>query len=172
MTVQELEQCVLLYGRDIYSFCLQLTCDTHLADDLYQDTFLRAMEQLCKLDRTGNVKSYLLSVALRVWKNQKRKIAWRQRIAPTEAFYEELLRLEADQPNGMESVLSNEEKTVVRRAVLQLEEKYRVPVLLFYLEEMPVREIAKLLHVPRGTVLSRLHYARKKLEQRLEGYFL
>ena len=40
MTIQELEQCIALYGNDIYSFCRHLTNDRESADDLYQDTFL------------------------------------------------------------------------------------------------------------------------------------
>lgn len=42
MTIQELEQCILLYGKDIYSFCMHLAKEKESADDLYQDTFLEA----------------------------------------------------------------------------------------------------------------------------------
>ena len=89
MTKFELEQCIKEYGRDIYSFCKQLTCNQQEADDLYQDTFLKALEQLEKLDRRDNSKSYLLSVAVHLWKNRRRKMAWRHRIAPSISFMEE-----------------------------------------------------------------------------------
>ena len=81
MTKHELEQCISKYGSDIYSFCLHLTGNRQQADELYQETFLRAVEKQAEIDAEGNVKSYLLSVAVRLWRNWKRKAAWRSRIA-------------------------------------------------------------------------------------------
>jgi RNA polymerase sigma factor (sigma-70 family) len=83
MTIQELEQCIALYGKDIYSFCRHLTREKDRADDLYQDTFLEAMKKITVIRYGENPKSYLLSIALRIWKNRIRKMAWRNRIAPT-----------------------------------------------------------------------------------------
>ena len=153
MTKFELEQCIKEYGRDIYSFCKQLTCNQQEADDLYQDTFLKALEQLEKLDRRDNSKSYLLSVAVHLWKNRRRKMAWRHRIAPSISFMEE----------------RDEEKRLVQSAVDKLPERLKVCVLLFYMEQLSVTQIAKVLKVPEGTVKSRLYQARKLLEKELES---
>ena len=65
-------------------------------------------------------------------------------------------------------VLRAEERRQVQRAVDALPEKYRVVVLLYYMEELPLAQIASLLHIPSGTVKSRLHQARKLLRQQLE----
>ena len=81
MTKKELEICIAEYGKDIYSFCRQLTVSLQEADDLYQDTFLKALELIPKIDNNKNPKSYLLSIAVHIWKNKKRKFAWRKRIA-------------------------------------------------------------------------------------------
>ena len=56
MTEQELEMCVSQYGKDIYSFCKYLTCNRQEADDLYQDTFLMAVE-LQKKEKRKRKKS-------------------------------------------------------------------------------------------------------------------
>ena len=45
MTMKELESCIEAYGKDIYNFCLHLTRDRELAEDLYQDTFLIAIQK-------------------------------------------------------------------------------------------------------------------------------
>ncbi len=74
MTKQELGLCISEYGRDIYSFCKHLTNNLPEADELYQDTFLKAVELKEKIDYGDNPKSYFLSIALRLWKNKKRKI--------------------------------------------------------------------------------------------------
>ena len=69
MTKTELENCIWEHGKEIYSFCLSLTLNSQEADDLYQDTFLKAMELLHQINYRHNPKSYLLSVALKLWKN-------------------------------------------------------------------------------------------------------
>ena len=83
MTIQELENCIAFYGKDIYSFCVHLTNSRELADDLYQDIFLEVMKKISDINSKANPKSYFLSIAIRLWKNKQRKVAWRKRIAPT-----------------------------------------------------------------------------------------
>lgn len=171
MTIQELEQVIALHGKEIYSFCKSLTGNTYLADELYQDSFLKATEQLGRLQSDGNIKSYLLSVALRLWRNQKRKYAWRKRIAPMEGLVEGT----ADGSGGksadvLQDYLETEQSQMVRRAVDDLADKYRIPVLLYYMEELSVSQIARILGLPQGTVKSRLHTARKRLRSALEEY--
>ena len=85
MTIQELEQFIATYGTDIYSFCVYLTGNRPEAEELYQDTFLKTLELLDKIQKDGNPKSYLLSVAIRIWKNRNRKINRRNSIAPMES---------------------------------------------------------------------------------------
>lgn len=172
MTIQQLDQVIALYGREIYSFCLHLTKSRMEADELYQDTFLTATEQTDKLNADGNPKSYLLSVALRLWKNKKRKLAWRQRIAPVEELFENTQ--EADfgvKEDALYDYLKKEQRQVVEKAVLKLDDKYRIPILLYYMQEMSVAEAAAVMKIPQGTVKSRLAAARKHLESELEDYF-
>lgn len=171
MTIQELEQLIAQAGREIYSFCLHLTGDKMLADDLYQDTFLKAVEKLNQLETDGNLKGYLLSVACRLWKNQKRKFAWRNRIAPTETFDEERRECAQTAEDVLQDYLREEEKGIVRKAVSKLEDKYKIPVLLYYMEDLSVAEVAGVMGIPSGTVKSRLSVARKRLGSELEGYF-
>lgn len=82
MTIQELEQCISLYGKDIYSFCMHLAKEKESADDLYQDAFLEATKKIASIRYEDNPKSYLLSIVIRLWKNRVRKRAWCSRIAP------------------------------------------------------------------------------------------
>ena len=60
---------------------------------------------------------------------------------------------------------------IVRKAIQKLEEKYRIVVLLYYMEELPLTQISQILHVPVGTIKNRLFTARKLLKSELEGYF-
>lgn len=171
MTRPELERCIQEYGKDIYGFCQYLTCNQQEAEDLYQDTFLKAIESKDKIRYEQNPKSYLLSIALRIWKNRKRKYMWRLRIVDTKICPG--VQLEASEKNEGESpekqLLNAEETGIVRQAVVRLPKRLRELVLLYYMEEMSVLQIAGITGLPEGTVKSRLHQARKRLEKELEG---
>ena len=171
MTKLELEQCIKEYGRDIYSFCKHLTCNRQDADDLYQDTFLKAMELQEKLMWQDNPKSYLLSVTVRLWKNRRRKVAWRNRIVPVVSLTEkqDVEPVCEMKSSPEEAYLAEEEKRLVQGAVDKLPEKLKICILLFYMEQLSVVQIAKVLHLPEGTVKSRLYQARKILEKELES---
>ena len=171
MTIQELEQVIAQSGKDIYSFCLHLTGSKVQADELYQDTFLRATEKMDKLQADGNLKSYLLSVSCKLWKNQKRKFAWRNRIAPADVYNEEMGEVLEGKEDILQDYLRLEQCRLVRKAVSTLPDKYRMPILLYYMEEMSVSDVAGILGIPPGTVKSRLSVARKRLESELEGYY-
>ena len=164
----QLEQCIREYGREIYSFCCHLTGNVQEAEELYQDTFLKAVELMKNIDYENNPKSSLISIALRLWKNKKRKYAWRMRIAGTESLIEETVEnLEAENCPE-EEMIQKEIQRQVRKAVAGLEEKYRIPVYLFYTVQMSVAEISKTLKIPEGTVKTRLYKARKLLKEKLE----
>lgn len=171
MTVQELEKFINEYGSGIYSFCKKLCKNRDWADELYQDVWLKACKQLDELETKLNVKNYLISLAIGIWNNRKRKYAWRNRIAPQKELIDD-----ADQDNEIAStdvlteIIIDERKAMVIEAVNSLKDKYRLPVLLYYMEEQPIKAIAELLHIPEGTIKGRLWTARKQLKEMLEGY--
>ena len=67
-----------------------------------------------------------------------------------------------------EEAIQNELREMVRKAVAGLDEKYRIPVYLFYTEQLTVEEISKVLKLPQRTVKTRLYKARKLLKKELE----
>lgn len=174
MNIVQLEQCIRDYGRELYSFCLYLTGNVQEAEDLYQDTFLKALELRERMDAQYNPKNYLISVALHLWKNKKRKYAWRMRIAGTRQLVEECTEAEqaaeheSFEASAEEQILQKEVTLQVRKAVAELEEKYRIPVYLYYTAQLSVGEISRILKIPEGTVKTRLHKARKLLKTKLE----
>ena len=170
MTKHELEMCISEYGKDIYAFCKHLTNNTLEADDLYQDTFLKAAELNREIDYENNPKSYLLSIALRIWRNKKRKFAWRKRIADVQAIVEER---DTDmyvpvEMSPEEQVIHKENDKLVRGAVNRLPDKLKIVTLLFYMDDLSTTQIAEVMRIPTGTDLSRLYQARKILRKELE----
>ena len=160
------ETLVETYGDAIFGLCRKLTGDKHDAEDLYQQTFLIALGKQFRKD--GNPKALLTGICIAQWKNEIRKRARRHRIAPqtgTEATLADPQCLE-------EEAFARLQEEAVRRIVAELDEKFRLPVLLYYSMELPLSDIAHVLHIPEGTVKSRLSAARQKIKQELEvtGY--
>lgn len=169
MSREELEGWIAAYGKDIYSFCRTLTPNKQEADDLYQDTFLKMVELCSRVDVKQNPKGYLLSVAVNLWRNHRRKFSWRQRITgPLVSVEEMVMDVPSMEQSVEEQMISEEERGLVRSAVDALSWNYRLPVYLFYMEEMKISEIAKILKIPEGTVKSRLYKAKKVLKRELE----
>lgn len=170
MTKQELEICIDEYGKDVYSFCKHLTNNPLEADDLYQDTFLMAVELKEKIEYSKNPKSYLLSIALRIWRNKKRKFAWRKRIADVQSLADERnTDMGKSAKLSLEEIITAKERDeAIQMAVNRLPEKLKIVILLFYMEDLSTTQIAETVKIPIGTVLSRLHQARKILKKELE----
>lgn len=82
MKQEELENYICTYGKDLYSFCCCVTRNRQEADDLYQDTFLKMYELSDSLVILTNPKSYLMGVALNLYRNYKRKLSVRLSIRP------------------------------------------------------------------------------------------
>jgi RNA polymerase sigma-70 factor (ECF subfamily) len=166
-----LDELVLQHGQAIYRFCYKLAGNKADADDLYQETFLRALELQHRLDDALNPKSYLIGIAVRLWKNKRRKWFRRQQIAPEKHWDDGITERAAGtgHPSSPEEItVYNESVALIRDAVDQLPDKFRLPLLMFYTAELTIAEIAKALNISQGTVKSRLHKARKLLENRLE----
>jgi len=169
MRQEELEQYIQDYGRDLYSFCCSMTRSREEAQDLYQDTFLKLYEIGEKVVIEKNPKSYLMGISVNIYRNHKRKLSIRQRIAGIQQSVEEMdIDIASDARLTEEEVIVQEECRMVRSAVRQLSDKYRLPILLFYMEELSLTEIAAVLKLSEGTVKSRLYRAKKILKQKLE----
>ena len=166
-----IERLITEHGRDIYSFCVYLTGDRHIADDLYQQTFLVAMEK-GGIDMSNNPKSYLLGIAVNINNNRRRKdIRHQSKIDVSDRdLSEEAYNVAADQEPVEDEIYTRERNKAIRREVLKLPAKLRDVVLLFYTEQLQIQEIAAVLKISEGTVKSRLHNARNTLRERLQNY--
>ncbi len=170
MSQKELEQYIYTYGRELYSFCCSVTRSRQEAEDLYQDTLLKFYELGENLVIEKNPKSYLMGISVNLYRNYKRKLSVRQRITGTWQSVEELAGdIPADRRLTEEEVIVREACRALRSAVGQLPDKYRIPILLFYMEELSLTEIAAALGLPEGTVKSRIHRAKKILRQKCAG---
>ena len=154
------------HSDSLYRFCRSLAYTREDAEDLFQETFVRALEQLPKLRGSDNPRNFLFSTALYLWKSWKRKHARRNHLAPVGPLDDNM----AGAADTEESIMKQERIQTVRKLVEALPEELRIPTILYYTVEMKVRDIAATLKLPVGTVKSRLFKARKLVEKGLVAF--
>lgn len=160
------EELVDIYGDSVYRFCRSLTYNESDAEDLFQETFIKAYEQFSKIQLSENPQGVLFSIAAYTFKSWKRKFARRQKIAPMQPMDNSELH---DSCNLEDDYIKKESLIAVQIAVNGLPDKFKIPIVLHYTFERKVSEIAQILNVSQGTIKSRLFKARKLIEQKLEA---
>mgnify|MGYP002686953224 FL=1 len=107
-----------------------------------------------------------------MWRGKKRRYARRERIAPMQSLSEDasIEQLPVSSKPLDELMIEKMEKEKVRTIIERLPEKMKLVILLYYMDELSLKEIAQILKIPSGTVKSRLHQARKKITKEMEVY--
>ena len=118
MDAKEVEKCIDEFGTDIYRFCLKLCMNKTEAEDLYQQTFLKALEGTWSLDWEKNPKALLFSLAHNLWKSDKRKQARRNSIAPCSALDDETANTLHSEEN-IEEIFSQRELISTVNGIIQ-----------------------------------------------------
>ena len=154
---------VIEYMDNLFSYAMVLTRNRGEAEDLVQETYLRAMRAMTRLRAGSNVKSWLLVILRNIWLNQLRK----QRTTPktVEIDVDDIsANVVAETSKGPHALyVSKRECEQVREAIQDLPVDFREVILLREYEELSYQEIASVLGCPIGTVMSRLARARSKL---------
>ncbi len=147
----------------LYGYALVLTQNRTDAEDLVQETYMRAIRAMGRLRSDSNVKGWLFTILRNIWLNEVRQ----RRRAPESVDVESDNRISTLIDENMKSphdvYVGKLERRHVREAVQQLPEEAREVILLREWEELSYQEIATVLDCPVGTVMSRLARARSKL---------
>ena len=154
------ERLIELYQDTIYSMAVSFTRDSHQAEDLAQDAWIKILRGLPKFRHDSKFSTWLYRVTMNTFLNSTRAVKREQEVVGTLASDSE-----APSPR-LETALD------VHDAVRELPDEFRSVVLLRYVADLSYKEIAHVLEVPLGTVQSRLRRALDKLEASLghQGY--
>jgi len=155
----------------LYSAALRLTRNPSDAEDVVQETFLRAFRGFAGFQEGTNLKAWMYRILTNTFINSYRK----KKRQPTEVLEDELpdwylydqLGGEGAEPSAEATVLESIPDEDVRAALDALPEAFRMAVWLVDVEGFSYKETAEILDVPIGTVMSRLHRGRKALEKGL-----
>lgn len=168
------ERDALQYSRQLYSAAMRMARNPTDAEDLVQETFLKAYRAYDTFEEGTNLKAWLYRILTNTYINKYRKESRR----PTETDLGDVEDLYLYRRLGSEDTVdasrTTEDKVLdslvesdIKVAVEELPENFRIPVLLADLEGFSYKEIAEILDIPIGTVMSRLHRGRKAMQKRL-----
>jgi len=170
---EEFERVALVHVHSLYNMALRFTRNAADAEDLLQDTYIRAFRFFHRYQPGTNAKAWLFKILRNGFINRYRKAQKRPDevdFSKIEGSFESLLEPRQQMPGPEEEILAHSLDAPIEDALRALPEEYRSVLLLAVVEGFSYREIAATLDCPMGTVMSRLHRARKHMKSRLLNY--
>ena len=162
MNIQELNELIRLHGAAVYSFCCRLAANRPDAEDLYQETFLKAYRALDRFRGDAEEKTWLLRIAINTCRDLRRS-AWFRHVDRKVTL------------DGLGEPASAQEWSewddTLTRAVMGLKPKYREAVLLCCYQCLTGQEAASVLKISRSAVMNRLRQAKTILRKELEVWY-
>lgn len=159
---QRYESWVLQWADELYRLAYRLCGSSDTADDLVQETFYHAWRSIDSLRDETRARAWLFQILRYRYAHWVRTDTRRPRIV---APLDDAIPAADNRPTALDRL---ERQETVQLALEALDERYRLPLMMVFMEGLTCQEAADEIGVPLGTVLSRIHRARKHLRQRLK----
>jgi len=173
---RQFEQQMLPHIDTLYRAALSMTRSPAAADDLVQDTYVRAFQYFDNFEGGTNSRAWLFRILTNLYINSYRKKnrePEKLSFDELEDFYLHNRLTDAERsggPSPEEAVVQKLEASAIREAIEKLPDEYREVVILADLNELSYQEIADMLQIPIGTVRSRLSRGRQLVQRTLWAY--
>ena len=168
------ERDALQYMNQLYAAAMRYTKNPEDAQDLVQDTYAKAYTSFHQFEPGTNLKAWLYRVLTTTFINTYRKDQRRPQTSDSELEDWQIAEASShtsDQGKSTEDVvLENLPDSYIKNALAEIPEEFRMAVFLADVEGFSYKEIAEIVGVPAGTVMSRLHRGRKQLREKLTDY--
>ena len=171
------ERDAMQFARQLYSAAMRMTRNRADAEDLVQETYLKAYRAYDSFEEGTNLKAWLYRILTNTYINKYRKESRRPSEVDLGAVEDLYLYRRMGSEETAEAARTTEDRVLdslvesdIKKAVESLPENFRLPVLLADLEGFSYKEIAEILDIPIGTVMSRLHRGRKAMQKVLWDY--
>lgn len=161
----DINQMLYLYRDKLYRLCLYLEKNILYAEELFQDTWVKALENVALYDEAKAFYPWLSKIAVNLYRDRLRRI---KREFKTIIWSQEEEDYEDQNANIEAKVLKDERHQALRHAIGKLDDKYKLPLVLAYQEELSYAEISKILGIKESTVKSRIYDGKQKLKRYLE----
>lgn len=166
MTTSNFNSRLLALEANMRNFAFILTSDRENAEDLVQDTMLKALDNADKYSENVNFKGWVFTIMRNLFINNYRRISRAATIVDTT---EDLYHLNLSQDSGLESPEGSYAAKEITKAIEAFPDEYRIPFSM-HIAGYKYNEISEEMSLPVGTVKSRIHAARKRLQVRFADY--
>ncbi len=160
----ELDHLMDTYGSSVLKLAFSYLKDKALAEDIFQEVFLRVYQSLHTIRDQRNLRKWILTITANLCRDYLRSWSWRNLI-PTD---EESLSEKVGSQDTEQEIIQIEQDRKLMEAVMELPVLFRVTIILYYYEEFDSTEIASIEGISPVTVRIRLYRARKQLKKLLE----
>nr|WP_246354386.1 sigma-70 family RNA polymerase sigma factor [Paenibacillus phytohabitans] len=171
---EQLRQIMKLYGEDVWNYIYFLTKNSDQADDLTQEVFIKCYYRIGTYRGLSSLKTWLFTIARNTVFSYRKSRFFRSGLwggmqpLPAEAQHQEEAAGQAVVARSAEmEYLGNRQVDEIWSMIMKLPDKLREVLVLDLKAELSVREIAELIRISPGTVKSRLHRARHKIQDKL-----
>ncbi len=154
-------------SKDLLRLAYSYLKNTQEAEDSVQEAFLKAVSKNMQFENMGHAKAWLARSTINICKNKLRSPWHKKRISLEEPGIGEAIQT-SPSASPEEKAIQNDRDIQLLETVMSLPEKYREVIVLYYLEEYPVPEIAKIPQKSISTITTRLQRGRKKLLEAIE----
>lgn len=166
MNTPKFEERLLLLQSNLLNFAYMLTSDREEAQDLLQDTTLKALDNEDKYVDNVNFKGWVFTIMRNIFINNYRRIVRNQTVVDQT---EDLYHLNLPQESGFETPDGSYTVKEIMKAINSFSDEYRIPFTM-HIEGYKYHEIAEKMGLPLGTVKSRIFFARQRLQIMLKDY--
>lgn len=167
MDLEGFEAATVPHMNALYDAALRLAGDQATAQDLTQETYLRALRSFGTFEPGSNCRAWLLRIQYNLFCTQYRRRRRMPLVWLDDGEDDPAIDLPSAEPGPEEQTIRELDREAVRTAIAKLPEDFRMAVTLVDIHGLSCGEAAAVMDVPRGTILSRLHRARRRLEAML-----
>lgn len=160
----DMETLIREYGNDVLRCAYLYVRDYHLAEDVFQDVFIKVSRKIGEFHGESAVKTWIIRITINTCKDYL-KSAYARRVVPMMEYKEEAI----SDASSYDQIEKKETNRILRDVVMELPDKFRELVICVYYQEMTISEAACILKIAEGTAKSRLKRARDKMKKMLEG---
>jgi len=156
-----IEKLISLYGNDVLRIATAYTHNPTISEDIFQEVFIKVACNINKFENRSSEKTWIIRITINTCKDYL-KSSWNKKVVPLENIEQEAVTPSED------TILKEEKASLIVQEILKLPLKYKEVLLLYYYQDLPTADIAKILNIPDASVRTRLRRARDIIKEKLK----
>jgi len=163
---EEIKRLMDIYGNDVLRIAYLYLKDRYLAEDAYQEVFIKVYKNFNKFRGDCSEKTWIMSITMNTCKDMLR-ISWFKKVLMFKDVEDDLSLKTYE--NVDDSIIIKVQHEELLKEIMNLPSKYKELLILYYYEEFSTVDISRILKIPEGTIRSRLFRAREMLKSNIDG---